>query len=59
MKLVDWAMFGLPVLILLGVSVGVMFLDVPLAAKGVTWACFAGFAFIFGRLLWNRKGKSG
>ncbi len=57
MKPIDLAMFGIPVLILLGVSVGVMFLDVLPAAKGVTWACFAGFTFIFGRFLWGWRGK--
>jgi len=57
MKIVDWIVFGVPVLLLLGVSIGVMFVDLPWAAKGATWACFAGFAFIFGRLLWGKLKK--
>jgi hypothetical protein len=58
MKLIDWIVFGVPVLILLGVSIGVMFLNIPWGAKGATWACFAGFAFILGRLLWAKRAKN-
>ena len=50
MKIVDWLMFGIPTVLLLGVSIGVMFLSVGVAAKVCTWLSFAGFAAIFARM---------